>query len=339
MSGESEATGEDAPGGDGLTHERHCLNCGTLLTGTYCHACGQHAHVHRTLGALGHDLLHGVLHLEGKVWRTLPLLAWNPGALTRRYIHGERARFVSPLALFLFAVFLMFAVFGSIGGPFGDATTPSGARNDVTTALRTQQARLTALKRERAAAAAAQRPVAPFDARIRAARDELANIEMARSLSEGTSGAVIMERLNIDLGSPERDARVREALKDPQLLLYKLQTSAYKFAWALVPLSLPFLWLMFAWRREYHLYDHAVFVTYSLSAVILLTVVMALIAVIGIDTDWLLFLIPAHFFVQLKGAYRLSKASAAWRTVALIFVAATALVIFGALLLVFGLLG
>ena len=145
---------------------------------------------------------------------------------------------------------------------------------------------------------------------------------MARSLSEGTSGAVIMERLNIDLGSPERDARVREALKDPQLLLYKLQTSAYKFAWALVPLSLPFLWLMFAWRREYHLYDHAVFVTYSLSAVILLTVVMALIAVIGIDTDWLLFLIPAHFVVQLKGAYRLSKASAAWRTVALIFVAA-----------------
>ena len=55
--------------------------------------------------------LHGVLHFEGKIWRTLPLLAWRPGELTRRYIDGERARFVSPIALFLFSVFLMFAVF------------------------------------------------------------------------------------------------------------------------------------------------------------------------------------------------------------------------------------
>ena len=54
--------------------------------------------------------LHGVLHFEGKIWRTLPLLAWKPGELTRRYIDGERARFVSPIALFLFSVFLMFAV-------------------------------------------------------------------------------------------------------------------------------------------------------------------------------------------------------------------------------------
>ena len=40
----------------------------------------------------GHDLLHGVLHFEGKIWRTLPLLAWRPGELTRRYIDGERAQ-------------------------------------------------------------------------------------------------------------------------------------------------------------------------------------------------------------------------------------------------------
>jgi hypothetical protein len=32
---------------------------------------------------------------------------------------------------------------------------------------------------------------------------------------------------------------------------YKLQSSAYKFAWALIPLSLPFMWLIFAGRRNY----------------------------------------------------------------------------------------
>ena len=31
--------------------KRTCLNCGAPLVGDYCHACGQHGHVHRTLGA------------------------------------------------------------------------------------------------------------------------------------------------------------------------------------------------------------------------------------------------------------------------------------------------
>src|SRR6185503_17683936 len=97
--------------------DRICLNCGTALIGPHCHNCGQAGHVHRTLMAWWHGLAHGVLHLDGKIWRTLPLLAWRPGELTRRYIEGERARFVSPLALFLFSVFLMFAVFNTVGGP------------------------------------------------------------------------------------------------------------------------------------------------------------------------------------------------------------------------------
>jgi hypothetical protein len=48
--------------GDGRTHERACLNCGTALAGGYCYQCGQAAHVHRTLSAFFHDLLHGVFH-------------------------------------------------------------------------------------------------------------------------------------------------------------------------------------------------------------------------------------------------------------------------------------
>src|SRR5687767_5682858 len=69
----------------GHTDEGSCLNCGTGLIGPHCHACGQRAHVHRTLGAFFHDLVHGVLHFEGKTWRTLPLLVWRPGRLTREY--------------------------------------------------------------------------------------------------------------------------------------------------------------------------------------------------------------------------------------------------------------
>jgi hypothetical protein len=128
MSGEFEAAGEIVTGGligravepragdhgEG-GHAALCLNCGTALLGPNCHQCGQSGHVHRSLGAIGHEILHGVAHFEGKLWRTLPLLAWRPGELTRRYVEGERARFVSPMAIFLFSIFTMFAVFQIVG--------------------------------------------------------------------------------------------------------------------------------------------------------------------------------------------------------------------------------
>src|SRR3546814_14604956 len=104
--------------GGGKTHGNgptRGLNCGTSLADSHCHYCGQRADVHRSFGAIGHDLVHAIFHFEGKIWNTLPLLAWRPGDLTRRYIHGERARFISPLALFLFAVFLTFAVLAMVG--------------------------------------------------------------------------------------------------------------------------------------------------------------------------------------------------------------------------------
>src|SRR5688572_30126181 len=161
------STVEPKTGADGHTRENNCLNCGAELTGDYCHACGQRAHVHRTLHAFWHDLLHGVLHLDGKIWRTLPLLAWRPGELTRRYVEGERARFVSPLALFLFSVFLMFALFSALGDPLigvGD-----DAPDDIAAEVRTLDGRVAALEAERRGKAEGD-DVAALEARIREAK-------------------------------------------------------------------------------------------------------------------------------------------------------------------------
>lgn len=153
---------EPKTGQDGHTHERNCLNCGAELAGEYCSACGQRAHVHRTLSAFWHDIAHGVLHFDGKIWRTLPLLAWKPGELTRRYIHGERAQFVSPIALFLFSVFLMFAVFSFVGGPLAVTDLSRQGRRDAGSDLVAQQAAskraLAALQRDLAQARAEHRP-------------------------------------------------------------------------------------------------------------------------------------------------------------------------------------
>lgn len=58
---------EGTPIEKGHFAEGACLNCGTELTGKHCQECGQKAHLRRTIGAFFHDLLHGALHLDGKV--------------------------------------------------------------------------------------------------------------------------------------------------------------------------------------------------------------------------------------------------------------------------------
>jgi hypothetical protein len=333
----------------------NCLNCGAALTGPYCHRCGQQGHVHRTLGAFWHDLLHGVLHFEGKIWRTLPLLAWRPGTLTRRYIDGERARFVSPMALFLFSVFLMFAVFGTVGGPFRIHIGPIApeAVQEMRRDAELLQRRAGGLERQRRALAARGQPTAALDAQLAAVRRQLGALETVRRIARAPeppgapepAGALEADfsDLTIETGWPWLDAAARHLIENPSLFAYKLQSSAYKFSWALIPISVPFVWLMFVTRRRFKAYDHVVFVTYSIAFMTLLVVALSLIRPLtGSDRPAALaltFVPPIHMYLQLKGAYALSRIGALWRTAALLVFALIAGLLYFALLVTLGLLG
>src|SRR6186713_1460072 len=178
--------GEDRSGGH--THESACLNCGTPLVGTHCHACGQRGHVHKTLGAFLHDLLHGVFHLEGKIWHTLPMLAWRPGELTRRYIAGERARFVSPMALFLFSVFLMFAVFQLVGFAAPEDIASSVDR----AAVDDPEGALAGLRSARASFGDDNPAASALDARIAELEREIAQKEAAPAAEEDKAKTVLL---------------------------------------------------------------------------------------------------------------------------------------------------
>ena len=103
-------------GRDGHTHEKNCLNCGTQAESALIapHAARRRMSIARS-AASSRISCQGLFNFEGKIWRTLPMLAWRPGEMTRRYIAGERARFISPVALYLFTVFAMFAVLNFTG--------------------------------------------------------------------------------------------------------------------------------------------------------------------------------------------------------------------------------
>ena len=339
MVGNLEAIGDAMTGGvlgravepiagetDGHTHEANCLNCGAALAGPFCHECGQHAHVHRTLGAFFHDFLHGVLHFEGKIWRTLPMLGWRPGELTRSYIEGQRARFVSPIALFLFSVFLMFGV---IGLTSNTSHASAQAAADAAKDLRKDQQKLSILQGQRSTASG---PVAEkLDEKINDLKSEMTALEAVKDhridasfqFADGFVGG---------LGE-----KLGDAAKNPELLFYKLKTNAYKFSWALIPISVPFVWLLFPFSRRFKLYDHTVFVTYSLCFMMLLLAAGSLIGLVSESVASLAWFVPPiHMYRQLKGAYGVSTGGAIWRTFALTIFAFIAISLFASLLVAIG---
>lgn len=311
-------------GVDGHTQEKACLNCGAALIGDYCHACGQRAHVHRSLHAFLHDLLHGVFHFEGKIWRTLPMLVWRPGELTRRYIEGQRATFVSPIALFLFSVFLMFAAVSLLGS----MELSEQARKGIAEELRTEQGKLAKLEAERGEALKSGRPTAALDQKIAESRKEI------RAMNGVQSGN--LDEMGLEAsGLPGWiGGGISKAAKNPELVAYKLKTNAYKFSWMIIPLSVPFVWLLFPFSRRYRLYDHTVFVTYSLCFMSLLVITGLLLAWAGFGgfAGLLWLLPPFHMYRQLKGAYGLGRGGALWRTILLTLFAMMVMGLFSAVL-------
>ncbi len=312
------------PGADGLTHEKRCLNCGCELTGEYCHCCGQKAHVHRTLRAFGHDLLHGALHFEGKIWKTIPLLVWGPGDLTRRYIEGERAKFVSPVALFLFTVFLMFAVMGLTGAL---DTSSEQLQADLASEIADARGDVTELESDRAEAVREGRPTGKIDSRLQEARAELAGMQKVKV------GPAAAAEIDADGAPSWLSGFIDKTSKNPELVFYKVKTNAYKFSWALIPISVPFVWMLFPFSRRFRMYDHTVFVTYSLCFMMLLLVAGSTLGLVWPTIASLLFFVPPfHMYRHLKGTYRLGRWGALWRTTMLVGFAFAAIGMFAALI-------
>jgi hypothetical protein len=337
-----------------------CANCAAPLHGEFCAACGQKAHVHRSLVHVGEEILHGITHFDGKTWKTLPMLVFKPGTLTRDYIQGKRARYVAPVPLFLLVVFLMFFVFSfvNIGDNIGgdDATAVNGKPLSVAEAkveLPKVEAELAKLDAE-IAAAKANPGYGELEALqgvrigVMAARDKVqarakGEIDTPTDIPGEISREIKINGVTADFGSESLNAKARAAMKNPELVFYKIQGKAYKFSFLLVPLSLPWLWLLFATRREVKMYDHAIFSLYLISFMSLLFIIASGALSLGITSGWLwLPLLNApvvHMYAQLKGAYALTRGAAVWRTAVLALASWLTLSIYVVLMILMGVLG
>ncbi|MEL7189594.1 MAG: hypothetical protein AAGK17_08600, partial [Pseudomonadota bacterium] len=133
---------------------------------------------------------------------------------------------------------------------------------------------------------------------------------------------------------------IKKWRENPSLMLYKLQANGYKFSWLLIPLSIPFVWLLFAWRRKFKAYDHAIFVTYSLSFMSLLFITASVIGISPLGAGWAVGLVliaaPLHLYKHLRHSYGLSRFSTLWRLILLNFFMLFVIILFMQALLLIG---
>lgn len=88
-----------------------CPNCGAALGTPFCAQCGQKAApLNPSLRDVAHDVVHELIHVDGKIVQSVRLLLTQPGRLSRDHFEGRRARHVSPIRLYLIFSVLYFAV-------------------------------------------------------------------------------------------------------------------------------------------------------------------------------------------------------------------------------------
>ena len=353
------ASAIEKPTGKAGEHHGVCADCGADVSGRFCANCGQPAHVHRTLLHLGEEILHGVMHFDSRIWRTLPLLVLNPGRLTREWVMGKRTRYVSPLAMYLFTVFVMFmllsfmpvanqavevasdGVKAAASGPRSTGTEFMMATNDAVLA----ETELENAPKGSDPASVAKRQelqgrLAAAEAKLKAADTALndnptvPNVAViGQGWAETLKSKADSGELKVNTGDKQLDHKLQKKLQNPELALYKIQQTFYKFSFLLIPISIPFVALLFLWKRGTTLYDHGVFVLYSLTFIAMLIMLSAALFRLGggIATATavaFMTIVPVHMFAQVKGAYRLSNFSALWRTGFLLMFCTIALLVF-----------
>lgn len=89
---------------------RRCPNCEAEAPRRYCPECGQDQErsIRVSLGTLLPDAVEQAVSLDSRFGRTFGRLLFRPGRVTAEYLEGRRARYSSPVNVYLLASFLFF---------------------------------------------------------------------------------------------------------------------------------------------------------------------------------------------------------------------------------------
>ncbi|MYG80773.1 MAG: DUF3667 domain-containing protein [Gemmatimonadetes bacterium] len=103
--------GDAGMAGPGIGHTIVCPNCGGGRSGRFCSVCGQNDRNYvRGLLPVMWEFGRESFEVDSRLFQTLKLLLFRPGRLSMEFCRNRRARFMTPVRMYLFASFVFFLV-------------------------------------------------------------------------------------------------------------------------------------------------------------------------------------------------------------------------------------
>lgn len=206
--------------------DQPCRNCGTEVNGRYCPNCGQlAASFHRPILSLIGETISDTFTLDGRLARTLPILLFRPGRLTKNYTEGKRARYVPPFRMFLIASLVFYLVLFALVPPGQYLNLDEETRADVTQGL----------------------------------NEGINDVDAQLSQSDRER----LEEANIYVDAPgeyqeEIEKQVVRVLDNPDQFAAQVEAWLPRLSILLVPMTILALTILHIWRRKLYIYDHAI---------------------------------------------------------------------------------
>lgn len=204
-----------------------CRNCGELVEQRYCTNCGQlAASFHRPILSLIGETISDIFTVDGRLARTLPVLLFRPGRLTKNYTEGKRARYVPPFRLFLLASLVFYLVLFALVPPGQFINVDDETRAEITQNLSEEQAS-----------------------------------DVAEAINETTRER--LERANIQVDAPDAvrgniENQIVAVLDNQDQFAAQLENWLPRLSILLVPMTIIALSFLHFWRRKLYIYDHSV---------------------------------------------------------------------------------
>lgn len=89
-----------------------CKSCGNTFIGLYCNQCGEKVIVpsDRSLKTFMSGILVALTFADSKFFKSIALVVFNPGFLSREFAEGRRVKYLRPMSLF-FLLNLIYFIF------------------------------------------------------------------------------------------------------------------------------------------------------------------------------------------------------------------------------------
>ena len=204
-----------------------CRNCGAEVTERYCTVCGQlAASFHRPILSLVGETIADTFTLDGRLARTVPVLLFKPGRLTKNYTEGKRARYVPPFRLFLLASLLFYLILFAVVPPGQFINIDDETRDQITQEITEGQV-------ERAATQVQE-----------TARERLENANIHVEAPDEIRGDI--------------ENQIVTVLNNPDQFAAQLENWLPRLSILMVPLTVIALVILHFWRRSIYVYDHAI---------------------------------------------------------------------------------